>query len=67
MTLKATGGFHGHPHTVTIDVLGLRSEATEYFAANEQLRSVLGRIGWLDRIKLGLFDYEAKLLLGAYF
>jgi hypothetical protein len=53
---------------VTIEVLGIRSEATVYFAADEQFtRNVLGRTGWLDRVKLGLIDYEAKLLLSAYF
>jgi hypothetical protein len=63
-----TGSFLAHPHTVTIEVLGIRLEATVYFAADEQFtRSVLGRIGWLDRVKLGLIDYEAKLLLSPYF
>ena len=63
-----TGSFQAHPHTVTIEVLGIRSDATVYFAADDQFtRSVLGRIGWLDRVKLGLIDYEAKLLLGPYF
>ena len=63
-----TGSFQAHPHMVTIDVLGIRSEAMVYFAADEQFtRSVLGRIGWLDRVKLGLIDYEAKLLLSPYF
>ena len=62
-----TGSFQVHPHTVTIEVLGIRSEATVYFAAHDQFtRSVLGRIGWLDHVKLGLVDYEAKLLLGPY-
>jgi aspartyl protease len=62
-----TGSFQAHPHTITIEVLGIRSEAMVYFAADDQFtRSVLGRIGWLDRVKLGLIDYEAKLLLGRY-
>jgi len=40
---------------------GIRSEATVYFVAHEQFtRSVLGRIGWLDRNRLGLIGYEAK-------
>ena len=62
-----TGSFKAYLHTVTIEVFGIRSEATVYFAADEQFtRSVLGRIGWLDRVKLGLIDYEAKLLLSPY-
>jgi hypothetical protein len=63
-----TGSFKAHLHTVTIEVLGIHSEAAVYFAADEQFtRSVLGRVGWLDRVKLGLIDYEAKLLLSPYF
>jgi len=63
-----TGSFKAHLHTVTIEVLGIRSEATVYFAGDDQFRrSVLGRVGWLDRVKLGLVDYEAKLLLSPYF
>jgi hypothetical protein len=63
-----TGSFKAHLHTFTIEVLGIRSEAAVYFAADEHFtRSVLGRTGWLDRVKLGLIDYEAKLLLSPYF
>jgi hypothetical protein len=52
-----TGSFKAHLHTFTIEVLGIRSETTVYFAADERFtRSVLGRIGWLDRVKLGLID-----------
>lgn len=41
-----TGSFKAHLHTVRIEVLGIRSEAAVYFAADEQFtRSVLGRIG----------------------
>ena len=63
-----TGSVKAHLHTITIEVLGIRSEATVYFAADEQFtRSVLGRVGWLDRVKLGLIDYESTLLLSSYF
>ena len=61
-----TGGFLAHAHTITIEVLGIRTEALVYFAAEEHFRrNVLGRTGWLDRVKLGLIDYEGKLLLSA--
>jgi hypothetical protein len=63
-----TGSFKAHLHAVTIEVLGIRSDASVYFAADEQFtRSVLGTVGWLDQVKLGLIDYEAKLLLSPYF
>lgn len=29
-------------------------------------RNVLGRIGWLDRVKLGLIEQEGTLFLGEY-
>jgi len=63
-----TGAFQAYPHTITIEVLGIRSDATVYFAADDHFtRSVLGRTGWLDRVRLDLIDYEAKLLLSPYF
>jgi len=63
-----TGAFQAYPHTITIEVLGIRSDATVYFAADDHFtRSVLGRTGWIDRVRLGLIDYEAKLLLSPYF
>jgi len=38
-----------------------------YFSADTSFtRNVLGRQGWLDRIKLGLVDYEEKLYLSDY-
>ena len=63
----AIAGLSPSTHTITIEVLGILSEATVYFAADEFFtRSVLGKTGWLDRVKLGLVDYEAKLLLSPY-
>ncbi len=38
-----------------------------FFYENEnQKPNVLGRFGWLDRIYLGLADYEGKLFLSRY-
>lgn len=34
--------------------------------ANYFDRNVLGRIGWLDRVKLGLIEQEGKLFLSEY-
>lgn len=62
-----TGGFVTYGHDITISVLGVENYSTVYFAADENFRrSVLGRQGWLDRIKLGLIDYEGKLFLSSY-
>jgi hypothetical protein len=62
-----TGAFKAYPHTIEIDVLGIRTESVVLFAADENFpRNVLGRVGWLDRVRLGVVDYEGKLLLSPY-
>ncbi len=62
-----TGSFLAYGHDVTLIVLGLEFQTTVYFAADENFtRNVLGRQGWLDRIRLGLIDYEGKLFLSDY-
>lgn len=63
----ATGAFDTFGHRIILSVLGLETESTVYFAAEESFfLNILGRQGWLDRVKLGLIDYEGKLLLSAY-
>lgn len=63
----ATGRFVAYGHELTLWVLGIETVATVYFAADQNFtRNVLGRQGWLDRVRLGLVDYEGKLLLGDY-
>lgn len=62
----ATGGFWAYGHTITLEVLNIRTEATVFFIADEGIkRNVLGRTGWLDRVRLGLIDYEGRLFLSA--
>jgi len=52
---------------LTLNVLGIETVATVCFAKEESFtRNVLGRQGWLDRVKLGLIDYEGKLFLSEY-
>lgn len=65
--ITATGGFQTFGHTVNLSVLGIETESVVYFAAEDSFSlNVLGRVGWLNRVKLGLIDYEGKLLLNAY-
>ncbi len=62
-----TNGFIAYGHELTLSVLNTETYTTVYFAESEYFtRSVLGRQGWLDRVKLGLIDYEGKLLLSKY-
>lgn len=61
------GSFLAYAHEVTLIVLGIEMTTTVYFAAEESFsRNVLGRQGWLDRVRLGLVDYDGQLYLGAY-
>jgi len=63
----ATGSFLAYGHEITINVLEIEMVSTVYFAKEEFFtRNVLGRQGWLDRVKLGLLDYEGKLFLSQY-
>ncbi len=63
----ATGNFRAFGHETVLTVLGIETVATVYFAENDYFdRNVLGRIGWLDRVKLGLIEQEGKLFLSEY-
>ena len=63
----ATGSFPAFGHRIEIRTFDISWEATVYFIAEEGIkRNILGRQGWLDHIKLGLVDYEGKLLLSSY-
>jgi len=63
----ATGTFTAYAHEVSLSVLEIEIFTRVYFAEDESYaRNVLGRQGFLDRVKLGLVDYEGKLLLSAY-
>jgi len=58
----ASGYFIAYGHEVSIIALDLEFQATAYFAEDYDFtRNVLGRQGWLNRVRLGLVDYEGKL------
>ncbi len=63
----ATGNFRAFGHELTLTVLGIETFSTVYFAESDYFdRNVLGRIGWLDRVKIGLIEREGKLFLSEY-
>jgi hypothetical protein len=63
----ATGRFLSYGHEVTLAVLGIETTATVYFAADDNFPiNALGRVGWLDRARLGLVDYDSRLYLSDY-
>src|SRR5262245_33533575 len=60
----ATGTFLTYRHFVTLEVLDYEFDVGVYFAADEHYaRDVLGRHGFLDRLRIGLDDYAGKLYL----
>ncbi len=63
----ATGRFKAYGHAIILSVLGSDFDSVVYFAEDYSYnRDVLGRQGWLDRIRLGLIDYDGKLYLSDY-
>ena len=54
---------HSEPtDTRSLVVAGMEFDSVVYFAAHEAYnRNVLGRRGWLNKVRLGLIDYEGKL------
>ena len=62
-----TGRLDTFGHVVQIETLGVLVDSMVYFFADEVItKSVLGRTGWLDRIRLGIVDYDRTLYLAAY-
>jgi hypothetical protein len=52
---------------VTIAVLDVQVHAMVYFYEDASInRNVLGRNGWLNRVRLGLVDYDSLVYLSAY-
>lgn len=63
----ATGNFRAFLHPVTLSILDYDFDIYAYFAEDENFnRNVLGRLGFLDRVNIGLIDYEGKLFLSEY-
>ena len=63
----ATGSFITYGHPVTLISAEFSFDSTVYFANDEDFdRNVLGRFGWLDRMRIGINDYEGKLYLSRY-
>lgn len=62
-----TGSFLTYGHTVSLVVAGFEFDSYVFFAATEDFkRNVLGRRGWLDRVVIGINDYDGKLYLSHY-
>ena|SRR5882724_1041328 len=63
----ATGTFVAYGHEVNLSVAEFEFDTMVFFPSDIEIRrNVLGRFGWLDRVVLGLVDYEGKLYLSRY-
>ena len=63
----ATGTFTAYGHEITLAVMDEEFDTLVYFAADAGFsRNVLGRHGWLDRVRLGVVDYNGELYLSRY-
>ncbi|MGO8815416.1 MAG: hypothetical protein ACLQVG_12245 [Terriglobia bacterium] len=63
----ATGAFQTFGHEVTVSVFNLEWQAVVYFAESDALSlNVLGRFGFLDRLRIAVVDYDEQLFMGLY-
>lgn len=63
----AAGNFRAFGHGVTLVTEGFSFDSQVFFAADENFQTnVLGRHGWLDRVIIGINDYDGKLYLSRY-
>lgn len=61
------GSFVAYEHEVTIHTLGIEFLAVVFFAHDPAFsKSFVGRSGWLDRLRVGIIDYDRLLFLSAY-
>lgn len=61
------GSLVAYGHSVTLHTLGLEFDSVIYFAEQYYLRrNLLGREGWLQKVRPGIVDYETTLYLSPY-
>jgi len=65
--VTANSSFEAFGHELSIDTLGIVTHAMVYFFAQEEIRrNVLGRLGWLDRVRLAIVEYDRRVYLSAH-
>ena len=63
----ANSSFEAFGHEVGISVLGVTTFSIVYFFADASInKNVLGRVGWMDRVRLGLVDHDTTMYLAPY-
>lgn len=62
-----SGGLDSFGHEISIKALNLVVESAVYFARDKGLpRNILGRQGWLRKLRFGLVEYDNLIYLGRY-
>ncbi len=66
--LRSLGGsLIAFGHTVTLRTFDCEFDSVVYFAQDYGLpRNLLGRDGWLQKVRLAVVDYDAELYLSPY-
>jgi hypothetical protein len=63
----ATGSFNAYEHQVEIRTFKIEFSSIVYFAEDPEFGvNVLGRKGWLDRLRVGIVDHDQILYLNTY-
>jgi len=63
----ANSRFDAFGHELTFEVLGMQTTSMVFFFADPAIsKNVLGRQGWLDRVRIGLVDYDRVLYVAQY-
>ena len=61
------GSLTAYGHTLTLHSLGFEFGSLVYFATDYGLpRNLLGRQGWLQKVRLAIIDYDSTLYLSPY-
>src|SRR5262245_60308506 len=67
LSALTSGGLVAYGHSVSLQALGLEFDSFVYFAAEYGLpRNILGREGWLRKVRLAVVDYDAEIYISPY-
>ena len=59
--------FDADGHEVELHALGLETNSLVYFFADPVIdKNVLGRTGWLDRVRVSLIHHDSRIYLATY-
>lgn len=63
----ANSTFHVFGHWLTMTALGMQFDVMVYFAAHEDIRrSVLGRRGFIDQLRLCLIEHDGEFYISKF-